>query len=68
LSAERKMVTTRVVSQRYGIADRTVSRWTATGVLPEPTRINGRKYWDLDDLDTRDAARMTPPSSERAAR
>ncbi len=47
------------VSDRYGIAERTVRRWVETGELPPPTYIRGRRYWLEEALDQHDAARKT---------
>jgi hypothetical protein len=42
---DEKLLPTRAVMRRYDIVDRTVARWIEAGILPEPIRIRGRKYW-----------------------
>jgi predicted DNA-binding transcriptional regulator AlpA len=37
--------------RRYSVSDRTIDRWLARGVLPEPIRINRYRYWRLRDLE-----------------
>ena len=46
-----RKLTCRALTERYGVVDRTIDRWVATGVLPEPMRINSIRYWDLDELE-----------------
>ena len=45
------------VADRYGVSDRTIDRWVEASVLPKPVYINGRRYWDADELGQRDEAR-----------
>ena len=33
-------------AERLGVSTKTVDRWVEHGILPEPERIRGRKYWD----------------------
>lgn len=33
-----------------GISARTLDRWIASGLLPRPEKINGRKYHKLKDI------------------
>jgi len=49
---------TRAVCERYSVTDRTVSRWERDPDLkfPQPTVINGRKYYDLNELEAWDLA------------
>jgi hypothetical protein len=55
----RRLITIRAICQRYGdICTRTADRWLAAGVLPEPMRINGIRYWDLDELEEIERERM----------
>jgi hypothetical protein len=30
---------------------KTIDRWTETGILPQPMRINRYRYWELDELE-----------------
>jgi hypothetical protein len=44
---------------RYGdVADKTIDRWTAAGILPAPLVINKRRYWDEEELEQRERANM----------
>ncbi len=54
-----KLLHLRAVCARYGISDRTVDRWVEAGELPKPIYIQGRRYWDADELGQRDDARKT---------
>jgi predicted site-specific integrase-resolvase len=50
----------RKFAERKGVSTKTLERWTAAGILPEPIRIRGRKYFPADveprhDDDTRAA-------------
>jgi len=47
----KRLLPIRAVCARYGdVADRTIDRWVASGVLPESIRINHRRYWDEEQL------------------
>jgi hypothetical protein len=50
---------TRAVCERYGVCDRTIARWQANPTLnfPQPTIINGRKYFDDDQMTAWDRSR-----------
>jgi hypothetical protein len=55
---------TRQVCERYGVCDRTIARWERDPELqfPQPTLINGRKYYDdvaLTAWDRANAGRLT---------
>jgi predicted DNA-binding transcriptional regulator AlpA len=54
----RKLITCRVLQQRYGVSDRTIDRWLETGILPEPLRINKVRYWDEAEIETAERKRM----------
>jgi len=47
---------TRVVAKRHQVCIRTVERWVEAGILPQPMRINGRKFWPAGTVAKRDAA------------
>jgi hypothetical protein len=51
-------LTTRRVCLRYGVSDRTVARWERDPDLrfPQPLLVNGRKYFDEDELTRWDRA------------
>ena len=40
-----------LISQRYGVSLRTVSRWVEAGILPTPIYINKRRYFDEKEID-----------------
>ena len=46
-----RLLPTRAIMRRYDIVDRTVTRWIEAGVLPEPIRIRGRKFWPESALE-----------------
>jgi predicted site-specific integrase-resolvase len=54
LTAGKKLLPTRIICARYEIVDRTVDRWVSRGVLPAPLWINGRRYWDEQELERRE--------------
>lgn len=54
-----RKLTSRALQERYGVADRTLDRWVESGILPEPMRINQRRYWDEEEIEARDRARST---------
>jgi predicted DNA-binding transcriptional regulator AlpA len=53
----KKLLTARLVADRYCITDRTLYRWLECSILPTPVHINKRRYWDEDELDEFDKAR-----------
>jgi len=55
----RKLVTARRLCERYGVVPRTIDRWLAAGLLPEPLRINTIRYWNLDEIEQRDQERAS---------
>jgi hypothetical protein len=50
---------TRLICKRYNVCDRTIARWQANPALnfPQPTVINGRKYFDEDQMTAWDRSR-----------
>jgi predicted DNA-binding transcriptional regulator AlpA len=54
-----RMLPTRLVRKRYGIVDRTINRWVDKGILPEPMRINGLRYWRESELAQREREGMS---------
>jgi DNA-binding transcriptional MerR regulator len=54
-----RKLTTRMLCERYNIVDRTVDRWTAAGILPQPMRINNVRYWDEAEVEQRERQRMS---------
>jgi hypothetical protein len=55
-----KKLPTRQVCVRYGVTDRTISRWERDPELnfPQPTVINNRKYYDEECLTAWDRANV----------
>lgn len=52
LESGRKLIAAQAVKERFGgISHMTLYRWTKSGVLPEPVQINGRNYWNENDID-----------------
>ena len=50
---------TREVRARYGgKSEKTIERWVARGVLPQPDWINGRRYWRRSVLEQYERAGM----------
>jgi DNA-binding transcriptional MerR regulator len=49
----------RLVAERYSVSQRTVDRWTETGILPAPDRINKRPYWDEAEIEQLERDRMS---------
>jgi predicted DNA-binding transcriptional regulator AlpA len=47
-----QLLPTRMVCKRYGVSDRTISRWERDPDLrfPQPVTINKRKYYDASAL------------------
>ena len=54
-----RKLTTRVLCERYGVSERTVDWWTATGILPQPMRINNVRYWDEAEIEQRERDHMS---------
>jgi predicted site-specific integrase-resolvase len=36
---------TRTLAERHKVSIRTIERWCEAGILPQPLRIRGRKFW-----------------------
>jgi len=62
-----RKLTARALQERYGVVDRTLDRWVKAGILPEPMRINHRRYWDSDEVEARDRARSARVVTDIAA-
>jgi hypothetical protein len=56
-----RKVPARYLCQKYGVVDRTIDRWVATGILPQPVYINKIRYFDLEEVDRRMANRNEGP-------
>lgn len=55
----KKFLPTSGLCDRYDRSSRTIDRWVESGVLPRPIYIQKQRYWDLEQLDERDKARLT---------
>jgi hypothetical protein len=68
MSDPQKLLPMRAMVDRYSVTERTIDRWLDSGILPEPLRINGIRYWRLGELELRERERMgsqTPKSKTR---
>jgi hypothetical protein len=65
----RRRLPTVAVAQRYNVVPRTIDRWAKTPELDFPAAevINRRRYWDEDELDAWDQARIRSSVSNAAA-
>ena len=67
---QMKRISKRLVAQRYSVTPRTIDRWAAEGILPEPIKIKNRRYWDLREIEQAEIERMAAqqqPASTDAA-
>jgi hypothetical protein len=63
----KRLLPIRAMCARYGdVADKTIDRWTAAGILPPPLVINRRRYWDEEELERRERANMGKRNTENA--
>jgi predicted site-specific integrase-resolvase len=46
---------TRTLAERHKVSVRTVERWVEAGILPQPMRIRGRKFWPAGTTAKTDA-------------
>jgi predicted site-specific integrase-resolvase len=53
-----KRLPTKAMCERYGVSDRTIDRWTASGILPAPLVINRRRYWIELEIEEREREGM----------
>jgi predicted DNA-binding transcriptional regulator AlpA len=67
LNPKNRKLTARALCERYGVVSKTIDRWTETGILPQPMRINRYRYWDLAELEAFDRIRSTARESDNAA-
>jgi predicted DNA-binding transcriptional regulator AlpA len=56
-SQPKRLVPHRRYAERHGVSTKTIDRWVADGILPEPTRINARKYFEEGTEPRRDSER-----------
>lgn len=63
-SRKVRKLTSRMLCERYGVVTRTIDRWVAAGILPQPMVINSFRYWDEAELEERDRERMRPAATQ----
>lgn len=57
-SRRARKLTSRMLCERYSVVTRTIDRWTAAGILPQPLIINGYRYWDEQEVEQHERERM----------
>ena len=50
------LISTRAMAEMHGVCVRSVERWVEAGRLPEPMRINRRKFWPAGTMAKTDDA------------
>jgi hypothetical protein len=63
-----RKLTSRMLCERYNVVTRTIDRWTAAGILPQPLIINGYRYWDEAEVEQHERERMSAERTGWAAR
>ena len=58
---DHRLLPTRQVCGRYGVADRTIDRWLSRRSLgfPKPIVVNRRRYWRQAELDEWERSRVS---------
>jgi predicted DNA-binding transcriptional regulator AlpA len=67
MEPQEKLLPTRDLIARYSVVDRTIDRWIEAGILPQPIRINNRRYWRQSELEQCERNRMVARSLEQRA-
>lgn len=49
--SHRKLASVRDTAEYYGIGPATLWRWLKQGLIPEPIRIGGRTFWEVEVLE-----------------
>src|SRR6266516_733687 len=57
-STPNRRLTARRLCERYDVVVRTIDRWLGQGILPPPLIINGRRYWDEEEIERCERAGM----------
>ena len=58
-----KLVSSATVRRELGdVSEMTIWRWTKTGILPAPTKINKRNYWPVSAVE-----RLKAGNADKAA-
>jgi hypothetical protein len=47
---------TKTLAERHRVSVRTIERWVEAGLLPQPLRIRGRKFWPAGTTAKTDAS------------
>lgn len=63
----RKLLTAKLVAERYGVNLKTIDRWTEADILPQPLRVNHRRYWNEFEIEQRERERMAKQERDRIA-
>jgi len=63
----KRLLTKRLLAQRYSVTLRSIERWAELGILPPPQKINSRCYWDEAEIECRERERMAAQQPESAA-
>jgi len=56
-----RVVTKKHIADVLNVSIRTIDFWIAKGILPKPTHIGRRCYWQPDELDTWLTGRLSQP-------
>jgi len=65
----QEFLTAAQLAARIGVAERTIARWTARGVLPRGQLIGGRRFWLATQIEAwlqRHMASAEEPAAEQA--
>lgn len=62
-----QFLTTAHLRQRYKKSAKTIREWELAGILPQPDRIAGRKYWRLRVLEQAERDGMSRQKHEPTA-
>ena len=54
----KRMLTKKLMAERYSVTLRTIERWREDEILPQPTIINGRWYFDEVEIEKHERDRM----------
>lgn len=60
----QKFITHTGAARIRGICTRTLDRWIKAGIVQPPTVINGRKYHDVEAIESAGAAKRSANDSE----
>lgn len=49
--SQKKLASVRDAAEYYGVGTSTLWRWLQQGLIPEPVRIGGRTFWEVEVLE-----------------